>query len=95
MSENTVPELSPKTRALIAQVEAAAPGQQTPEFTRLREGLFDAQVCTSLSDEEATARMNEVPSGTSGGWQLTTDPDLAPVACADNPSTHRHLIFEA
>ena len=87
--------LAPSTRRLVETVEAAAPSQQTPEFTRLREGLFDAQVCTSLSDEEATERMNRVPSGTSNGWQLTTDPYLAPVACLDNPDTHRHLTFEA
>ncbi|KAB1119074.1 hypothetical protein [Micromonospora aurantiaca (nom. illeg.)] len=41
-----------------------------------------SQACTSLSDEDATARMNLLPPGTSGGWQLTTD-----------PANHRHLIF--
>ena len=84
-----------ETWALVQQIDSAMPGQKTPEFERLKEGLFDAQVCTSLSDEEATARMNEVPSGTSNGWTLTTDADRAPVACAENPETHRHLIFEA
>lgn len=87
--------LRPSTRKLIAQVEAAAPRQKTPEFTRLMEGLFNVQVCTSLDDAEATARMNEVPSGTSNGWKLTTEARLAPVACADKPDTHRHLIFDA
>ena len=80
---------------LVDQTEAALPRQKSPEFTRIREGLFDAQVCTSLSDEDATARMNEMPSGTSYGWQLSTEPTCAPVPCADNPDTHRHLIFEA
>ncbi|MEV7265632.1 hypothetical protein AB0N38_18955 [Micromonospora aurantiaca] len=86
-------QLSPATRRRVEAVEAAAPTQQTPEFTRLWEHLLYAQACTSLSDEDATARMNLLPSGTSGGWQLTTDPANAPVACADNPTTHRHLIF--
>lgn len=88
-------DISPATQQLITTMTAAAPGQHSPEFTRLREGLFDAQVCTSMNDEDATARMNEAPSGTSNGWTLTTDPDLAPVACADQPATHRHLIFES
>ncbi len=87
--------ISPITQKLVDSVVAAMPRQSTPEFTRVGEGLFDAQVCTSLSDEDATARMNEVPSGTSYGWQLTTDADRAPVACADKPDTHRHLIFES
>lgn len=88
-------DLSPATRALVEQVEGAMPSQSTDEFTRLREGLFNVQVCTSLTDEEATARVNLVPSGTAYGWQLTTDPDAQPVACADQPATHRHLLFEA
>lgn len=86
--------LMPSTVRLIEQIEAAAPTQQTPEFTRLGEMLLSIQVCTSLSDEEATTRANLVPPGTSYGWQLSTDPALAPVPCDDNPDTHRHLIFE-
>lgn len=88
-------ELSPETRALIQRTQAAMPSQQTPEFTRLREFLLNAQACTSLTDDEATARMNVIGSGTTHGWRLTEDPELAPVPCADNPDTHRHLIFEA
>lgn len=89
-----IDNLSPSTRRLIQTVEAATPRQHTPEFTRLREDLCWAQACTSLPDAQAVERMNEMPSGTSGGWTLSTDPQLAPVPCADNPTTHRHLIFE-
>ena len=87
-------DLSPAVRALVEQVNANMPSQQTPEFTRLSERLLGIQACTSLSDEEATERVNRAPSGTTNGWQLSTDPELAPVPCADNPSTHRHVIFE-
>ena len=87
-------DLSPETRALIDRIEAASPGQKTPEFTRLSEHVFNIRVCTSLSDEDATVRANEMPPGTTYGWQLSTVPECAPVPCADNPSTHRHLIFE-
>ena len=94
MSTDRLADLSPQTRALIEQTEAAAPSQKTPEFTRLREWMLNMQACTSLSDEDATARANLMPSGTTLGWVLSTDPELAPVPCADNPETHRHLIFE-
>lgn len=90
----TFDDLRPETRALVEQVNANMPSQQTPEFTRLSERLLSIQACTSLSDKEATERVNRVPCGSTNGWQLSTDPKLAPVACADNPSTHRHVIFE-
>jgi hypothetical protein len=80
---------------LVDQTEAALPGQKTPEFERIREGIFSVQVCTSLTDDEATARVNELPSGTTGGWTLTADPDAQPVPCDDKPNTHRHLLFDA
>lgn len=88
------PELKPETVALVARVEAALPSQNTPEFTRIQERLLSTQVCTSLPDDEATVRMNLLPSGTSHGWQLSTEPENAPVPCADQPETHRHLIFD-
>lgn len=94
MSSDRLSTLGPATRRLVEQIEAAEPTQRTPEFTRLRENLVSIQVCTSLSDEEATARANLVPSGTVHGWVLTEDPAAAPVACADHPDTHRHLVFE-
>lgn len=87
-------ELSPQTQALVAQVEAAIPSQHTPEFERLDERPLSVQVCTSLTDADATERVNRIPAGTSHGWQLSTEPGLAPVPCADKPDTHRHLIFE-
>lgn len=87
-------DLRPETRELIEKVEAAAPRQHTPKFERIRESLLYVQACTSLSDEDAADRMNELPSGTSGGWMLITEGDNAPVPCADKPETHRHLLFE-
>lgn len=94
-STDRLADLAPETRALVEQVEREMPTQSTPEFTRIRENLFQVQVCTSLTDEEAAERVNRVPSGTSFGWVLATDRGLAPVPCDDNPQTHRHLIFEA
>lgn len=91
---NAYDHLHPETRALIERVETAMPGQKTPEFTRLKETMLHIQVCTSLSDEEATGRANELPPADTLSWELSADPSLAPVPCADNPETHRHLIFE-
>ena len=79
--------------AYVDQLLAGLKQQQTWEFFRLAENLVSVQVCTSLSDEDATARMNLTPSGTTGGWQLTDDPNNGPVPCVDEPATHRHLIF--
>lgn len=87
-------ELEPRLQARVDAVEAGLAAQKGEDFERLREGLFNVQVCTSLSDEEATARMALTPSGTSYGWQLTEDADAQPVPCAGRPDTHRHLVFE-
>lgn len=87
-------ELSPRLLAMVDQMQAGLDEQKGDDFERLKEGLFNAQVCTSLSDDEAAARMNLTPSGTSHGWQLTDEVSQQPVPCADRPATHRHLIFE-
>lgn len=87
-------ELSPETLDLITKITAAAPSMKTPEFEVISERLLSVQVCTSMPDAEATERMNLLPSGTSHGWSLSTEPVNAPVPCADQPETHRHLIFD-
>lgn len=66
------------------------------EFVLMGEGLCYAAVCTSLTDEQATARMPI--AGTSRGWQVSEEdfkdgtPNGAP--CRDNPTTHRHILFD-
>ena len=70
-----------------------------PEFAIYTEGLCFASVCTSLSDDEATARMPL--SGTSMGWQIADQPFNAGTPretpngspCPDYPG-NRHLLFE-
>lgn len=94
MSDDRLAGLMPATRDLIEKIESGIPSQATPEFTRLSEKMLSIQVCTSLSDEDATARANLMPSGTSFGWVLSDRPEVAPVPCNDQPETHRHLIFE-
>lgn len=95
----SIEDLSPKTRQLIAEMEAVVPLLKTTEFTRYAEGLFGASACTSLSDEDALARMNLAPSGTSGGWQMSEQTEFPtgephPCPCEDKPDTHRHIYFE-
>lgn len=85
-------DLTPELREYVARTEAAIPSQKTPEFTRLQENLVSMQACTSLSDEEATARANLLPPGDHFRW--TPIADRTPVPCDDNPSTHRHIVFE-
>jgi hypothetical protein len=68
--------------------------QESEEFCRIHEGLFEVVVCTSLTDEEATERVNLVPSGTVGGWKLFTGPGVSQRPCDTDPGTHRHIAFE-
>lgn len=86
--------LEPRLQAFVDQMEAGLAAQKDDDFERIGEGLCWARACTSLSDADATARMNLTPSGTSHGWQLTDEPNAQPVPCADKPQTHRHLVFE-
>lgn len=87
-------ELSPHLRAFVDQIEAGVAERAADgAFGVIREGLFNLQACTTLDDTEATRRANLVPSGTSGGWRLCTEPGCAPVQCAANPS-RRHLLFD-
>ena len=63
-------------------------------------GIVHASVCTSLSDEEATKRINaEHPTGTSSMWAVSKsatfrDGNPNPCPCERNPKTHRHILFE-
>jgi hypothetical protein len=86
----------PLSLAQIEAIEAAA--QPTDEFTIYAEGPFYSSVCTSLTDEEATARRNLAPSGTDLGWRIVDGPfrDGTPNGspCQQRPDTHRHLLYE-
>lgn len=62
-------------------------------------GVCSASVCTSLTDEQATAQLNETnPTGIASPWALSADPtfktgQLNPRPCDDWPDTHRHILF--
>jgi hypothetical protein len=86
--------VQPETVRLIEKIEAGMPSQATDEFTRVAEGLMQLVACTSLPDEEAAERVNQMPSGTLGGWQMSVDPACTPAPCLNQPNTHRHVIFE-
>lgn len=65
------------------------------DFEIIRYTILRVQVCTSLDNEVATERVNtESPTGIPSLWKLLTDEKLGPIPCEDNPSTHRHLLFE-
>lgn len=69
--------------AQVAEKEAAP-----PEFHLGRVGLVYAVCCTSLTDEEATARINtESPTGISSRWVVERSEP-----CEDH-TTHRHILF--
>ena len=63
-------------------------------------GLCAASVCTRLSDEETTKRLNmEHPVGFGPGWTISKDTHFRqgqtnPCPCEDMPDTHRHILYE-
>lgn len=68
-------------------------------FTAYTVGLVFASVCTTLPDEQATTRMNELhPTGIGSRWQIADqpfangDPNGSP--CDQCPEAARHLLFE-
>jgi hypothetical protein len=69
------------------------------DFRAYAVGLCSASVCTSLSNEDATARLNgQEPTGIDSQWQISSDPTFAsgqtnPRPCDDWPDTHRHILF--
>lgn len=66
------------------------------DFVVLRWSVMDAQVCTSLDEDEATKRLNEeLPTGISSDWAPVHNEGehRDPVACEKFPETHRHILF--
>ncbi len=68
------------------------------EFVIYSTGVCYMSVCTSLSPEEATARVNaEAPTGVASKWELseatfrTGQPNPCP--CDKKPKTHKHFLF--
>lgn len=69
------------------------------DFTVYVLGLCTASACTSLTDEEASARINlEHPTGIDSSWEVSKEAfstgEANGMTCRDNPATHRHLLFE-
>lgn len=68
------------------------------DFRAYSVGFCCASVCTSLSDEQATVRLNqEHPTGLASGWAVSTDEKFAggqpnPCPCPD-VAGHRHVLF--
>ncbi|MGP4092977.1 hypothetical protein [Nonomuraea sp. KM90] len=91
----------PLISALIAACEAVKQADKAPvpeSFTVITVGLCVATVCTSVTNDEATGRLNVAhPTGISTRWELAGDPfpngDPNPSPCRDHPDTHRHLLF--
>ena len=75
--------------------ETVAP---TPDFKVYANGLCYASVCTSLTPEAATERINrENPTGVSSQWALHNGPfrtgEPNPTPCETFPETHKHYLF--
>jgi len=69
------------------------------DFKAYSIGMVAASVCSSLSIEETTSRLNtEHPTGINSQWRLSKDNFLGgesnPCICPDYPTTHKHYLFE-
>ena len=70
------------------------------DFMAYAVGLCSASVCSNLTDEETTARLNaDHPTGIDSRWSRSTDTTFVngepnPRPCDDMPDTHRHILFE-
>lgn len=68
------------------------------EFDAYVVGPVYASVCTSLSDEEATRRLNaEHPTGIASAWAVSSDATFSggqpnPCPCPQYPG-NRHVLF--
>lgn len=63
-------------------------------FFNANVSLLFAGVCTNLSPEDATAKLNsESPAGTRNGWALAEDHPLQASQCPDRADC-KHYIFE-
>jgi hypothetical protein len=70
-----------------------AAGVDYGDFMIVKEELLLLQVCTQLSPEDASARLNEEypEAGTPRGWFFAED--IAQVECEER-SDHFHYVFE-
>lgn len=61
-------------------------------------GMCCASVCTTLSDEAATLRLNLEEPATPAVWAISADKTFHsgqpnPNPCENSPDTHRHILF--
>lgn len=69
------------------------------EFCIYADGLVHSSVCTSLTDEQATSRINEqLPTGIASQWEISPDEKFSTgewngCPCETFPDTHRHILF--
>lgn len=79
-------------------VEEVPPDVKITDFEVYSLGIVSASVCTSLSIEAATERMNKFhPTGIRSEWKLSKNKTFAsgppmPCQCPDH-ETHKHYLF--
>jgi len=74
-----------------------------PDFEIMGSGMVYVSVCTRLSDEDTTKRVNEemnidVPDRAKMEWKISSDKTFAsgepnPCKCQKWPETHRHILY--
>jgi hypothetical protein len=73
--------------------------KEMKDFEAYSIGICNASVCSSLTLEEITKRLNErYPTGIASQWTLSEDKQFHsgqphPCPCEENPETHMHYLF--
>ena len=73
--------------------------QNPPDFCAYAIGICAASVCSSLPIDQVTERLNqEYPTGLDNRWEPSADQRFKggqpnPCPCNENPSTHKHYLF--
>lgn len=78
------------TEELIEKIKV---GEKNRDFTIIRHGIFNIQVCTKKNELEALAFVREFsPAGTENNWKISEDKNLKPVYCEKGDGS-RHYVF--
>lgn len=67
--------------------------KEEPDFIKTAETIFQCQVCSTKSWDEALDWLQRnSPAGTTGNWQKDEREEVKPVPCGDIPG-RTHYVF--
>jgi hypothetical protein len=89
---------SPEAQQIMDACAEAERRSRVSPLVIVRRGALSLQVCApkSFTAEQVQAEANLISiCGTEAGWQISDDPKLAPVPCADAGAERVHWMLVA